>query len=76
LFFVKHMFAKRMFLFVTPKDAISYKDKKYRPSFGTFCPKLHGDYVGNTSRLFPAPVLPSHIPPEKRTEKRGDLFLF
>lgn len=21
-------------------------------------------------------VLPSHIPPEKRTEKRGDLFLF
>ena len=41
------------------------------PSFGTKCPKLHGDYVGNASRLFSAPALPSHIPPEKRTEKRG-----
>ena len=44
------------------------------PSFGTKCPKLHGDYVGNASRPFPAPVLPSHIPPEKRTEKRGSLM--
>lgn len=44
------------------------------PYFGTKCPKLHGDYVGNASRPFPAPVLPSHIPPEKRTEKRDDLM--
>ena len=26
--FIKHMFVKRMFLFVTPKDAISYKVKR------------------------------------------------
>ena len=44
------------------------------PSFGTKCPKLHGDYVGNSPRPFPAPALPSHIPPEKRTEKRGSLM--
>ena len=44
------------------------------PSFGTKCPKLNGDYVGNAPRPFPASVLPSHIPAEKWTEKRGDLM--
>lgn len=46
------------------------------PYIGTKCPKLHGDYVGNASRPFPAPVLPSHIPPEKQSKWRRQAHIF